>query len=413
RVFSDLVGVDDELVSAYGRAIEATIERLGLRDLDVFHLEHLFEVTDYDGMRDHLAVHYGEPLAELRERCREGAPAAMLNGIHRFLFEDTLGVDVDKSRNQIRKECRERAYRAIHRSNAFSRLIAECFPRALRLSIHPQPPHAAKIGILLGHAAECWITPWHGVALRTPEGWTLVKRSEAEATGARLVEREGRPSHFVLGVDEAHAISAPAAPPGPDDWRRLYAHWFGAIEDSQAWIDTRLPIWFFADPAADEVIRREFAPWLESMTPAIAEAWKAHPHGLLSLVLLYDQVPRNAFRGTARMFAWDREARALAREALDRNLHVDLSAIEAFWLFLPSQHHPALPAQRISVEGVDAQAARCLAGHRRFFGVARDMAARHDDAIRRFGRFPHRNALLGRRSTPAEVDFLQDPKNHF
>jgi len=74
--------------------------------------------------------------------------------------------------------------------------VAECFPAALRLSIHPQAPHAEKIGILLGDAEDTWITPWHGVAVQIGERWTLMKRADAVALGATLVERDGIPWHY-------------------------------------------------------------------------------------------------------------------------------------------------------------------------------------------------------------------------
>ena len=88
------------------------------------------------------------------------------------------------------------AYQVVQRSDAWGRLLADCFPTALRLSIHPQPPHSEKIGILLGDADDVWITPWHGVAVWWAGRWRLMKRSDAEELGARLVERDGGPSHF-------------------------------------------------------------------------------------------------------------------------------------------------------------------------------------------------------------------------
>lgn len=197
RVFSDLVLVSDDLVTEYGEHIDTMIERLSLASIDTFAIEQLFEVTTFEGMRDHLSVHYGEPIEQLRARARSHPESrSMYNGIHRFLFEDTLAVEKDKSRTRIRKEASSRAYGVIQRSNAFSRLIAECFPNAVRLSIHPQHPHAAKMGILLGTATDAWITPWHGVAVMDGDAFHLMKRSEAEKMGAVLVERDGAPSHF-------------------------------------------------------------------------------------------------------------------------------------------------------------------------------------------------------------------------
>jgi len=125
---------------------------------------------------------------------------ALFNGVHRFLFEDRLVIEPGKSRNRLRNECRDRALRVIQRSEAWGRLIQECFPTALRLSIHPQPPHSDKIGILLGDAEDPWLTPWHGVALKTEAGFKLVRRHEAEALGARVARREGRASHYETGA---------------------------------------------------------------------------------------------------------------------------------------------------------------------------------------------------------------------
>lgn len=199
RVFADLVLVDDAALDAYRDALVEMIADLGLTSIDTFNLEDLFEVTAYEGMRTHIDLHYGEPLEAVKARAKEEGPhRTMFNGIHRFLFEDASAVLTDMSRSKLRKDAGERAHHVIARSNAFSRLIAECFPDALRLSIHPQAPHSAKIGILLGAADGPWITPWHGVALLRDGAWFLTKRSRAEELGATLVEVNGRPSHFVL-----------------------------------------------------------------------------------------------------------------------------------------------------------------------------------------------------------------------
>ena len=119
----------------------------------------------------------------------------LFNGIQRFLFEDRAVIDAGKSRTQIREECKDRTYEVIRRSDAWGRLVADCFPAALRFSIHPQPPHSEKIGILLGESADVWLTPWHGVALRQGGRFRLIKRKDAEALGARLVDN----SYFEAG----------------------------------------------------------------------------------------------------------------------------------------------------------------------------------------------------------------------
>lgn len=199
RVFGDLVGVGDDDVTRYGREIAALIRERGLRSLDAFRMEDLFEGDDFPAMRARLAEHYAEPIEAIEERTRlHDSHRRLFNGIQRFLFEDRQGLPGGKSRTKLRNEAGEAAYRVIQRSNAWGRLVTECFPGALRLSIHPQPPHSEKIGILLADADDAWLTPWHAVALRSGKKVRLVHREEAERLGARLVERDGRPSHFEM-----------------------------------------------------------------------------------------------------------------------------------------------------------------------------------------------------------------------
>jgi pyoverdine/dityrosine biosynthesis protein Dit1 len=199
RVFGDLVGVADDDVTCYGRELAALIRERGARSLDVFRMEDLFEGDDFPAMRARLAKHYAEAVEAIEERTRQHeSHRRLFNGIQRFLFEDRLGLDGGKSRTKLRSEARDDAYRVIQRSNAWGRLVTECFPGALRLSIHPQPPHSEKIGILLAEADDVWLTPWHAVALRSGKKVRLVHREEAERLGARLVERDGRPSHFEM-----------------------------------------------------------------------------------------------------------------------------------------------------------------------------------------------------------------------
>jgi pyoverdine/dityrosine biosynthesis protein Dit1 len=99
----------------------------------------------------------------------------------------------------VKEESKAVAYEVIQRSNAWTRLLAQEFPHALRLSIHPQHPHSDKIGLRITRAADDWLTPWHGVVLLRANDYVLLKRYQAEELGAVLVEKDGRPSHFVAG----------------------------------------------------------------------------------------------------------------------------------------------------------------------------------------------------------------------
>ncbi len=205
RVFSDVVGVQDEDVTSYRLELIAMIQRLGLSSLRVFDLDDIHPNTDYDAMREWLMKDYGESLEELEQRTREHQQHQQLfNGIHRFMFEDLAERQPELSRSQAKKQSKTLAYEVIRRSNAWSKLVAEFFPQTLRLSIHPQAAHSDKIGILLGEADDLWLTPWHGVALLEAERFRLTRRANAEQQGAVLVSRDGRSSHFEQPAETSH-----------------------------------------------------------------------------------------------------------------------------------------------------------------------------------------------------------------
>jgi len=200
RVFSDLVGVTDEDVTAYGKGIEHLLQRVNAGSLDVFGMEDLFEIIDHTQMREQLCMNYADSLETIEKRIHTFEHhRTLFNGIQRFLFEDRIAIESEKSRTQVRNECKQRTYEVIRRSDAWGRLLSDCFPAALRLSIHPQGPHSEKIGILLGEASDTWLTPWHAVAVKRNGKFCLMPRHEAEALGAELVMDQGRGSHYQLG----------------------------------------------------------------------------------------------------------------------------------------------------------------------------------------------------------------------
>lgn len=212
RVFSDIVGIAESNISAYQHELQEMMGRMGLRNLSIFNLDEVYPNQDYVQMRQHLLRQYGPSLVDIQDEISRGGKATaspdalaanqLYRGMVRFLFEDQLYKNQIQSRTAIQKAARSRAYTLIQRSNAWSALIAEWFPMAVRLSIHPQPCGSHKLGIrLIGN--ESWMTPWHGVAVKGPEGYLLLKRKEAEALGARLVQSaDGRHSHYQLNQEE-------------------------------------------------------------------------------------------------------------------------------------------------------------------------------------------------------------------
>lgn len=208
RVFNDVVGIQESHLTAYQAELSRLIEEMSLSDISIFNLDDFYNKLSFLQMRDELMKRYGKSLDFLKNKIHNGASNSsnpdekeanrMYCGITRFLFEDSIHSRQIKSRRLIQKEARIKAYEVIRRSNAWSDLIAEHFPEAVRLSIHPQGCGSKKLGIrLIGN--ESWMTPWHGVAVETRDGYILLKRAEAESLGAELISLpDGRPSHYKL-----------------------------------------------------------------------------------------------------------------------------------------------------------------------------------------------------------------------
>jgi pyoverdine/dityrosine biosynthesis protein Dit1 len=212
RVFSSVVGMSDENVTAYRDELRQMIAQMGLDKISTFNLEELYEGSDFDQMRQQMMEEFGQSLEVFRSavgraaRDQQASPEdremhRLYCGITRFLVEDATFPGQTQSRNAIQKECRIRAYQVIQHSQAWSGLVEHCFPEAVRLSIHPHGCGSNKLGIHFIETAEGdnWMTPWHAVALEVEEGrFILTRRSAALQLGARLVVENGRPSHFTL-----------------------------------------------------------------------------------------------------------------------------------------------------------------------------------------------------------------------
>jgi uncharacterized protein (DUF924 family) len=171
--------------------------------------------------------------------------------------------------------------------------------------------------------------------------------------------------------------------------------------------DTFRPAWFRRDDAFDAEIRARFGAWLDEARAGAHDGLAASPEGALALAILLDQFPRNLFRGSAEAFACDAAAERMARAAvLERRHDRALTPTQRVFLYLPFEHAESLGTQDLSValfEGLRDHPDQARPG-----GVI-DYAWRHRAVILRFGRFPHRNAVLGRPSTAAELAYLAQP----
>ncbi|WP_433390812.1 L-tyrosine/L-tryptophan isonitrile synthase family protein [Micromonospora sp. KLBMP9576] len=198
HVFSDLLGIPDEDVTAYRTELQRIIDQTGASSVSLYSLDDAFGAMPYDEMRGLLLDGYATPLEAIRaEVLTDVGARSLFNGMHRFMLEDQAPLHPGMSRTKLREHCKEFAYQMIRRSRAWGDLVGTRFPDSLRLSIHPQARHAEKIGLHLIRTRDSWLTPWHGVVLDDGDTLTLVKRSQAESYQASLVWRNGRPSHYV------------------------------------------------------------------------------------------------------------------------------------------------------------------------------------------------------------------------
>ncbi|MGH0029237.1 MAG: DUF924 family protein [Myxococcota bacterium] len=193
-----------------------------------------------------------------------------------------------------------------------------------------------------------------------------------------------------------------------DDAEELLAFWFGPLDADGAPGDAARARWFDPPDGFDAELARRFGSRVEEALDGGLAEWAATPRGRLALVLLLDQLPRNVHRGRARAFAGDARALALAFEAIERGDDRALLPIERCFLYLPLMHAEDASVQERCVE-VFTHLAREPAPDvvARQIAASLSFARTHRDAIARFGRFPARNAALGRASTEAERAFLE------
>jgi len=192
----------------------------------------------------------------------------------------------------------------------------------------------------------------------------------------------------------------------------ILRYWFDEVGDWD-FPPEREAMWFGKDPEVDAEIRRRFGTDVERAAAGLLDDWAETPRGRLALVVLLDQFPRNIHRGKPAAFAHDGKALALAREGVARGHDRALRPIERAFFYLPFEHAESREAQAASVRLFRALLDEAPPEAKDRFRVFHDYAVAHQRIIDRFGRFPHRNEILGRETTPEEAAFLQQPGSSF
>jgi uncharacterized protein (DUF924 family) len=189
--------------------------------------------------------------------------------------------------------------------------------------------------------------------------------------------------------------------------------WFGELDELGCASPNQRKLWWTKSDAFDQTIRAKFLAEYESVAAGDRERWRSTPRGALGYIIVLDQFSRNMFRNTAQMFDADPLAREVCCEGLDEEFDQELGFDERVFFYLPLEHSEEIADQERCLEvfqSLSATAPESLKADAEYY---LDFAKRHHAIIHRFGRFPHRNEILGRVSTNEELEFLKEPGSSF
>ncbi|KUJ08227.1 DUF924-domain-containing protein [Mollisia scopiformis] len=191
------------------------------------------------------------------------------------------------------------------------------------------------------------------------------------------------------------------------DINRTLSYWFDGPEAKKKW--------YGGGEKIDTEIRDQFGPLMEQARASELNSWESKPRGSLALLILLDQFSRNAFRSTPDSFSADSLALDIATKAIAKGFNLEVSNIQQIFFLMPFMHSETLLGQVAGVSLFEALLARCDPNSKdvEFLATSVQFARRHREPILRFGRFPSRNEILGRTSTPEEIEFLKEHPGGF
>ncbi len=195
--------------------------------------------------------------------------------------------------------------------------------------------------------------------------------------------------------------------------QRILDFWFGPLDQQGQPTKDKQQCWWKKDSAFDQKIKAEFLNDMLAAAYGDYDAALAEPEGRLALIILLDQFHRNVFRDTPRMFSGDFLALHWTLTGIDATLDQDLPLFYRIFFYMPLQHSEELIYQELSLRMFGQLAEEAPSEQQPVFEANLEFAVRHYEIIKTFGRFPHRNAILKRESTPQELAFLQQPNSSF
>ncbi|UCH47131.1 MAG: DUF924 domain-containing protein [Betaproteobacteria bacterium] len=200
---------------------------------------------------------------------------------------------------------------------------------------------------------------------------------------------------------------------GKETAESILRFWFGTATDDLEVSGQCAKMWWKKNPQVDAEIRQRFAAVVDAAASGQCDSWLENARGRLAMIIMVDQFSRNMYRDTPRAFAFDSLALSWAKEGIASGADQTLRPIERIFFYMPLEHSESLEDQQRAVALTTALAAQVTPEKRDLFEGYVDFAKRHRDIVQRFGRFPHRNAILERSSTPEELEFLKQPGSSF
>ena len=194
----------------------------------------------------------------------------------------------------------------------------------------------------------------------------------------------------------------------------IHAFWFGeGVLYSPSEIEKRMVFWFKGNKQTDELIRKSFSEKVENALLGKLDFWLEDSLGTLSLIILLDQFTRNLYRDTPRAFSGDSFALYASLQGIDNKIDETLSPIERVFFYLPLEHSEDIHIQNLSMNHFHELRTEVSSEYKNIIEGCYSWAEKHYEIIKEFGRFPHRNKILGRPSTKEELELLKDSPNPF
>lgn len=191
--------------------------------------------------------------------------------------------------------------------------------------------------------------------------------------------------------------------------------WFGEMKEGEPPSSEKQKMWWAKDDSIDKYIEDNFGVCVEKASEGNLDSWLETPRGNLALIILLDQFSRNIYRDTPGAFENDSQALKVADSGITVGMDKELHPVMRIFFYIPFMHSEDLEMQKRSVELYSLLEEECRNNEsvRKVVSNSLDFAHRHKEIIERFGRFPHRNDILGRESTPEEIEFLKKPGSSF